>query len=573
MKNHIAALSVCLLLLASLIFGQGQELLPLSSGVYDGMDTLYLLTGLGTPSTARPWTKSEAAMILERIDNRSFNKQIQVLYDSIAAEIYRPLRFSVDSAFRFDVKLDLALEAYAHTNTDDYVLNEDWNYGYEERQPLAKLTLETGLSSWFYVVTDFGYSRNRLDEKDQFRNARDLEQGIGSEGPLNAVFPRSSWAFSRSFLTNIPANLDQFDFDWPKRASIIVGGRHWNLSMARDRVQWGRGYSGNFVVDGHRDYDEFFRFSAFSQKFKYEWLNLFYSVPEIDGKDSFKFLMAHRLEFRIFPSLVLAMSESVMCRPDNFNPRYLNPAFIYHSWYDRDNFNSLAHLELDFTPFRGYRFYTQAAFDQIKAPWESDIEPSSWGILAGVEHARPALSGILSLSLECAYTTPLLYRRDMVDFVLLTSTEVNGVSRNLSFDYTGFPYGGDAILLQLDAKYRLPGAALIYTRLFGMLHGKMNYFVSHNTDGLNTGYANLKDQTPSGQGDEREYTLAFSLGGNYTIPQSVPWLKIRAWAGLDCFFRKNKFMLSETGINEDIVYHKPGWSPDFQFVIGIGVSL
>ena len=569
----LVALGICFFLSWSLVFGQSQEVLPLSSSVYDEMDTLYLLRGLGTPSSARPWTVSEAGLILERIPSSSLNKQEQALYDSIAGEISKPLRFFQDSSFRFDVKLDLALEAYAHTNTDDYVLNEDWNYGYEERQPLARVSLEMGLSSWFYVITDFGYNRNRLNEKDQFRNANDLQQGIGSEALFNAVFPWRSWAFSKAFLTNVPTGLDQFDFDWPKRANITVGGEHWNLSIARDRIQWGRGYSGNFVVDSHRDYDEFFRFSAFSRNFKYEWLNVFYPEPVIGGKSSFKFLMAHRLEFRILPSLVLAVSENVICRQENFSPRYLNPAFIFHSWYDRDNFNSLAHLELDFTPFKGYRFYTQAAFDQILAPWESDNEPPSWGIIAGVEHARPLLSGVLSVSLEWAYTTPLLYRRDLLDFILLTNTVTNGVSQNLSFDYTGFPYGGDVILLQLDAKYRLIGSAFIHARFFGMIHGKMNFFVSHNTDGRNTGWANLQDTTPSGEEDEREYTLAFSLGGNYVIPQPVSWFKISVWAELDCFFKKNKLMLSETGNNEDIVYHKKGWSPDFQFVLGVGVSL
>ena len=573
MKRSIAIFLICFLLPVSLVFGQNQRVLPLSSSVYDEMDTLYLLKGLGTPSTARPWTASEARMILERIDGAFLNRHEQALYDSIAAEISRPLRFFKDGAFSLDLKLDIALEMYAHTNTEDYVLNEDWNYGYEERQPLAKVSFEMGLYSWFYAITDFGYGRNRLNEKDQYRNVLDLDQGIAAEPPFSSLFPWKSWAFSRAFLTNVPTRLDEFDFDWPKRANITVGGQHWNLSLARDRLQWGRGYSGNFVVDGHRDYDEYFRFSAFSDRFKYEWLNVFYPGPEIDGNKSFKFLMAHRLEFRILPSLVLVLSESLMCSPDNFNPRYLNPAFIYHSWYERDNFNSLAHLELDFTPFKGYRFYTQAAFDQIRAPWENDSEPASWGILAGVEHARPVPGGVLSLSLEGAYTSPLLYRRDLVDFVLLGSTQVNNVTQNLSYDYTGFPYGGDAMLLLLNAKYRLPGTASVHAGLFGMIHGKMNVFVSHNTDGQPEGMANLTDRTPSGNGDEREYTIAFSLGGDYNIPQPVSWLKIRAWAELDCFFRKNKLMLSETGINEDIVYHKKGWAPDFQFVVGIGASI
>ena len=49
--------------------GQGtrpvsQEMIPLSSSIYMDMDALYLATGNGTPSNARPWSKTEANLIL-----------------------------------------------------------------------------------------------------------------------------------------------------------------------------------------------------------------------------------------------------------------------------------------------------------------------------------------------------------------------------------------------------------------------------------------------------------------------------------------------------------------------------
>ena len=578
MKNRFAILAACFIFTAFAAFGQNQAILPLASEIYGEMDALYLMRGLGTPSAARPWTASEAQMILERINPLSLNGRERRLYDHIDEAISRPLRFSPDNAFSFDARLDLALEAYTHANSSDFTLSEDWNYGYEKRQPPIKLSLEMSLYSWLYVYTDLEINRNRFNYRDQNRSVADLDpdKGIGAETAFtySYLFPWRSWAYSRHFLTNIPTETDEFDFDWPKRASIAVGGRNWNLSIARDRLQWGLGKSGNFVFDSHRNYDEYFRFSAYSDRFKYEWLNVFYPGPETGG-ESFKFMMAHRLEFRLLPFLTFAVSENVICRPANFNPGYINPAFVFHNWYDRDSFNSLAHLEMDIVPYWGYRLYTQAAFDQIKAPWEDDREPSIWGVLAGIEHARPAGPGFLGISLEWAYTTPLLYRRDMVDFITLRDTKVNGMSRNLSLDYTGYPYGGDAIVLQLDTSYRLPGTALLHARLFGMIHGKMNFFISHNSGGDNTEYADLNTHTPSGGKDEREYTFGFTLGGSYSIPRPVSWLRIRAWAELDVISKKNKLMISGDGTRtgEDIVYHKAGTSADFQFSVGIGLGL
>jgi hypothetical protein len=324
------------------------------------------------------------------------------------------------------------------------------------------------------------------------------------------------------------------------------------------------------VFDGHRDYDEYFRFSAFSEKFKYEWLNVFYPRPE--SASSYKFLMAHRLEFRIIPSLVLALSENIMCVSDAFNPRYINPAFIFHNWYDRDNLNSLAQLELDFVPFNGYRVFTQAVFDQIRAPWENDDEPSAWGIIAGVEHTRTALRGIMTFSLEFAYTTPLLYRRDMVDFITLSDTNTNYAEHSLVMDYTGFKYGGDAIVIQLDANYRFPGSTLIYARLFGMIHGNMNFFASHNKDGNNKGMANLEIQTPSGSDDQKEQTFGISLGANYSLPRFVSWNKISVWTDISYISQKNKLMISGTGKGENMVYHREGMVQDFQVALGMGIN-
>ena len=572
MKIYFVVIIFCFFPFLNPVFGQNQRIIPLSSEIYGETDALYLLRGFASPSAARPWTVGEAHEILNKIETGPLNQAESTLYDHISAEISRQLRFNADGAFGFNARLDMALEAYAHTNMDDFVLSEDWNYGYEERQPLAKLSLEMNLYSWLYICTDLMYNRNRFNKKDKFRSVKDADQGIGAETSLPDyyIFPRQSWAYSKPFITNFPAEIDEFDYDWPKRANFTAGGQYWNISVARDRIQWGRGYSGNFVFDGHRDYDEYFRFSAFSQKFKYEWLNVFYPRPGSAG--SYKLLMAHRLEFRLLPSLVLALSENIMCVSEALNPRHINPAFIFHNWYDRDNRNSLAQLEVDFVPYKGYRLYAQAGFDQIRAPWEGDSEPSAWGVIAGVEHARPMFRGIMTFSLEFAYTTPLLYRRDFVDFITLSDTKTNYAEHGLAMDYTGYKYGGDAVVIQFDANCRFPGSVLVYARLFGMIHGKMNFFTSHNKDGNNNGYANLEAETPSGSDDETEQTFSISLGGNYALPQFVSWNKISVWADLSYIVKKNKLLISAAGTGGNIIYHKEGAAHDFQITVGIGIS-
>jgi hypothetical protein len=291
--------------------------------------------------------------------------------------------------------------------------------------------------------------------------------------------------------------------------------------------------------------------------------------------------MAHRLEFRLFPSLVFAVSENIMVDPESFSPDNLNPAFIYHNWYDRGYFNALAQLELDYVPARGWHLYAEAAVDQIQAFWEDQSESGAWGVLGGLEHSRFAGPGLLTLSLEGAYTTPLLYRRDGVDFITARAVKVNGAKDNLVFDYTGYPYGGDALVLQLDSRYRFSGKASVSAGLFGMIHGKMNPFVSHNTEGKNEGLANLPVHTPSGSTEEREFRFGLSVRGDYTLPKKISVFTFSAWGGADFIITKNKLMVSETGTSaepykgrgEAIIYHYDGNAADLQFVIGLGAKL
>jgi hypothetical protein len=193
--------------------------------------------------------------------------------------------------------------------------------------------------------------------------------------------------------------------------------------------------------------------------------------------------------------------------------------------------------------------------------------------LAGVEHARLLGAGVFTASLEGAYTTPLLYRRDKVDFLMITRCETVGAWDSFRFDYIGYPYGGDAIILQIDAAWRRPGTGGLSARLLGMIHGKMNPLISHNDRGDNTGKANLEEPTPSGRGDERELTYAASLRGDRIIPCPIPRFSFSLWGQVDFLLKYNKLMYSLTGTGEDLVYHKGGPSTDLQITLGLGLRL
>ncbi|GHU25350.1 hypothetical protein FACS1894164_14420 [Spirochaetia bacterium] len=587
MKQRFFYFLCAALIVPAFVSAQTQMLIPLSSSIYAEVDALYMIQKLGTPSTARPWTTTETLMILDRIDESKLNGTEARIYNQIRAQVSKPLRFGFDRITRMDASFEGALEMYAHTNSKDYVNEEDWQNNFVKRAPLAKVNLAMGMGSWFSVFSDLQYSYNfNTDDKDQYSYAGAYPGGIGAiipeipDGGTEEFKIRTfAPAYAASFMHNWPPHTYDMECVFPKRAFLSFGGEHWNLSFGRDRFEWGNGHSGNFVIGGHRDFDNFVRFSAFTDRFRYEILNTIYDKYDYDGTGIKKsrYFLTHRLEFRILPSLVFTISENIMYQDQSFNIRYLNPAFIYHNWDEKELFNAIAHAELDFAVAPGWNIYMQYTLDQAQAPNENDSESDAWGILAGVEYAgafnilnRPAL---LSLSLEAAYTTPLLYRRDRVDFLILNRRLSFNEGDIFSFEYIGYQYGGDTMLLQLDANLRVPGSWDASLRLLGMIHGNINPWASHNKDGDNSGKANYGGSTPSGANSEHESTFVASLRGNYAIPLPVKWPELSAWAQVDIISKTNKLMYDTTGTIPSVIYHKPGISADMQFSIGMRIKL
>jgi len=555
-----------------------QEMIPLSSAVYEEMDALYLIRQAGTPSDSRPWTKTEANQILGRIDRALLSTDEMSLYDAISKAIKPGLKFSFPDGFGFGVALDLNLEAYAHSNTS-FNQESDWIYGFEQRKPLVKLGLDFSLKDFLYLYCDIQYGRNKVNLADDLYRVLALyPAGIGAiikPTDLWATLSGTSSIYSQGFLTNILTEPRDFDYQWPKRAVASIGGANWNFVLSRDKLSWGNGHSGNFVVDSHVDYQEFARLTAFSDVFKYDWLNVFLEANPVQWEmadTQFKILMAHRLEFRILKRLTFAISENVMYQNDVFDIRYLNPAFIYHNLNSMGMFNAIAHAELDWNFAKGFNLYGQFVMDQAKAPTEGTAQADALGYLGGIEYAGIAGRGVLTSSLEFAFTDPLLYRRNGIDFLMFRRYYTNGnpslpnyntlSGYILSLDYIGYEYGGDAIVLQWDGAYRIPGMGKLAMRLFGMIHGEMNFFVSHNKSGNNAGYADYEGTTPSG--DKIAGTLAASLSAEYEVPRLVSWAKARLWVELDWINRQNYTQSTKS---------YSAWSSDLQATVGCSFSL
>ena len=536
-------------------------IIPMDSSLYDDIEALYLVTGYGTPSNKRPWSAAEATLILSRIDKSLLTDGMQEFFTTVTREVEKNLRYTYDKNVDLGFFLDLNAEMYTHSNGSDFSNEADWDFGFPDRSPMLRLRFDMAFSDFLYIYSDLQYQRNRFRYGDSFGEFFIApDEGIMlTAGPGKYV--TSSSIYNRIFLTNWMSTTYDLDFQVPKRALISTGGKHWNLSIARDKIRWGNGHSGNFVISDHDDYQEYVRFVLFSDKFSYDWTNMFFETNINSGEansadQEFKIFMAHRLEFRPIDRITFAISENVMYQNDVFSFRHINPANVYHNLNINSMFNAIAHVELDVMLAPGFNLYGQFALDQARAPNESAAQVEAFGYLFGLEHAVNISKGILFSSLEFATTSPAMYRRSNVDFITFRRYHGNNTSFVTHFDYLGYEYGGDAQVLQLDISYRLPKHRKVALQLMYMRQGEVDFFTDNSVVNATT------DSSPSGA--EVAETFKASISAEYSIDNVVSFADTRIWAHLTYIGRRDYTKATRT-------YHSK--RSDVQFTLGISLIL
>lgn len=460
-----------------------QEVIPLTSVVYEDMDLLYLLAGKGTPSGSRPWTKAEAQAILGSVQKEGLQAATLALYESLSQKVYEQLRWNFFDGFSLSAYADISVENYLHSNSDFFSYGA-WDYSYVDRKPLVRFRLDMAVSDFFYTYSDlqYGYGLHTAD---------DAINQLAGDKAVGALIPAGSGTYyidentkliqyQKCYVNNIISSSTHIDFQTPKRSVISLGSQRWNVTFSRDRISWGNSRIGNFILDDHVDFHEYARFTTYSEYFKYEALAVFFDTY-YSSTSMLRMLLAHRLEFRPWGKVSLALSENVMYQDTNLDLRFLNPAFIYHNLNERSKFNAIAHLELAYVPVAGFRLYGQFALDQAVAPNEgANPEIPSWGLSLGADYATDLSKGVLQASIEASMTLPHMYRRDTVDFLMARRYASLNYWDAVKLDYIGSPYGGDALVLHAQTIYRVAGVGSLRLDLTGVVKGEVDMFTSLN---------------------------------------------------------------------------------------------
>ena len=557
-KTKILILALLLLFAPSLgAKGNGSYIYPLSSPIYSWLEEAYLLEGLGHPSSSKPWSGSEVDNILSLLEGRAVEERTAELMEKARKENGSHSSEGGDISF----SLSVSPEFYAHINEEEYNLESSWVHGFDYRNPFLMGEMDISFFDRFHLYSNLSLGWGRTTYKDEWIKLKDMESFIGVGAIVDkdddkASVVTSSYLYSKPFLFSFP-HIDKLNIETPTRNYLSTGGEGWFLTLSKDKLEWNKSHIGSFIFDSHLEYQEYLRFKLFRDKLSFEYVMEFFDTDTSNnvmstGSGIYRLFSAHAISYRPVPSLLFTLSEDIMYVSDSVDPHYLNPSTLYHNLNNSTLLNAIAHVAFSFSPMKGVNTYGQFVLDQATAPTEASTQAAAWGISLGIEGAKRIKNGTFTYNVEGAYTTPELYRRQKADFLLFQrySTNVN-YKRFLFFDYFGFPYGGDSIVMEGEIKYISHDGWNTGIKGEYLLHGEMGFYTSHSSSNDNTKIPDIKDSTPYKSANVR-YTL--SLFGEWRIEDIHYFKEIEIRGALDW-----------TKGNED--------KGDLQFTAGITIKI
>lgn len=505
---------------------EAQEYLHLDSPVYPLLHAILAESGRVLPSTSLPMTKAQIGQILDGFDSSGLSEPGQ----SATAFIRKELQPET-TVEEYSLALEpvLGLEWYGQSLPDYQPV-----HGFNDRLALLSLELALAAQDVVFMFADYELKEEAL-------------ASTGDSGMWRGL--------------NLPGSFSYFDIQSPFRAYASIGGDFWNLGLGRDRLEIGPGRFSQLILGSAPHYYDHVQARIFWDQVSYS-LHLLsldatlYSTPADDPVDprfkptgdSSRFYVNHRLELNTLEgALRIGLDEGLLVSGQPFDPKYLNPFMILHSFTSWESFSNASggtassFMGLDFTlsPAKGISVNGQVVFNQFTLPIEASAgdagTPGAFGYQLGANGAWPMGSGYLEGGAEWTLTDPWLYLREnpLKSFIWTRNAlsniaiEKQGKTRLLLAEPMGYQYGPDSTGLALWANWRDASAQLgFFGRFERVLIGENGFDGAWSSTAPDqTGAAAVAMRTPTGI---PEIKTILSLAGTW---EAQTWLGLSG--GLD----------------------------------------
>ncbi len=255
---------VCIILVVASVLGaapltNGSEMIPVSSWLYDGLDTLFYEQAKVIPFSTRPYTVDEFWYHLGQVDVARLTEAGKGLYDRVVAAL--PQTSEEKFTSRFDATAIISPEFYLNSNRElirdagsqHYLYG--YERGYEERLPLLSVPIKFWAGNYLYSEIDI-----------------DIKQHPGMGMYPSGDFPKTGDAYIN--WSNIPFKMTHMLQHFPDNYYMSFGDTHWNFYLGSSEYSVGLGATGTFVLSEDADKIPAARFSWYNDWFRYNFIYL-----------------------------------------------------------------------------------------------------------------------------------------------------------------------------------------------------------------------------------------------------------------------------------------------------------
>ena len=464
--------------------GNNQKIIPIDSEIYKTVQFLYISQGLVLPSTAGPNSQDELLSMLNRLDYKKLKLEYMLIYDFAENQLKTGRR-------NVEFNGAVTVQAFAHTNTENFISQDLYIRHPNLISPLVNFSFDLFFKKNGYLYFELPIMETIFKEL-----------AASPQKDVNIVQSANLGTHPFGINTLYSDGLD-VNGAYPFRTFVGVGGEGWNVQFGRDRLSWGPGESGNFLVGSHVHYHTGLRAAFYGSNLKYmynisdfpypgeyyvlddENISAWIPAHTSSEKTGINLFIAHRLEWNTLGGkLQLALNEAVIYQSKSGSASLdtFVPSMILHNLFRSSNQNSIFTAEAVFSPMPSLNLYAQFALDEFALPNESKPEendaasPNSLAFMFGARTAFVLFKGVFSAYLEYVQTDPYLYLHRVYEggpLAFIVSNRYTDLSGRPLYaeEFLGYRWGGDAQVINLNAEYRRLGAWNVGVNLLFMMHG------------------------------------------------------------------------------------------------------
>lgn len=209
-------------------------------------------------------------------------------------------------------------------------------------------------------------------------------------------------------------------------AYIVAEPKCVRIQFGKDKLSLGPSPRNNLMLSGNAPAFDNLRLDVTFDRIKFTYFHGWLRSERLtfnDRGDSTdrKYMVGHRLEFKVFPWLFLAGNESVIYGGRPLETQYLNPIMVYHiaEQYSGDKDNNTISFDATAFPARGLKLYASLFLDDYRlADNPFTYWKQTWAAQAGVFWVNPLCLEDTDVRLEYTRIEPFVYAHkwDLINY-------------------------------------------------------------------------------------------------------------------------------------------------------------